>query len=131
LNALSNIRGILCDVVGKLTFKGSPIPGTIETLSTLRAAGKKLLFLTNMDSKVPATVYRRLRDQGFSVEEQEIFTPIIALQTFLQTHREKNIFLVSSKEVEEAFNEFKLVSNHDVPDYVVVADFRDEWDVAS
>lgn len=129
IKVLSNVRGVLCDIDGTLYFKGSPIPGAIETLSKLRKAKKKLLFLTNTDSKAPKTVYQKLIDYGFSVEEHEIFTPIIALQTFLLENRDKKIFVVASKEVEEEFKEFNLVSDDEVPDYVIISDFSDDWDV--
>ncbi len=126
---LGYIRGILCDIDGTLYFKGSPIPGAIETLSKLRKVGKKLLFLTNTDSKTPKTVYQQLINYGFHVEEKEVFTPIIALQTFLLENRNKKIFLVASQEVEQDFKEFNLVSEDETPDYVIISDFSDNWDV--
>jgi HAD superfamily hydrolase (TIGR01458 family) len=126
---LSNVKGILCDIDGTLYFKGSPIPGAIETLSELRKRRKNLLFLTNTDSKAPETVLKKLIKYGFSVEEHEIFTPIIALQTFLLEQRDKKIFLVASKDVEEEFKEFSLISDDEVPDYVIISDFSDDWDV--
>ena len=127
--ALGNIKGILCDIDGTLYFKGSPIPGAIEALSKLRKAKKKLLLLTNTDSKTPKTVYRKLVNYGFHVEEQEIFTPIIALRTFLLENRNKKVFLVASQEVEEEFKEFNLVFEDATPDYVIISDFSDNWDV--
>ena len=126
---LGNVSGILCDIDGTLYFKGSPILGAIETLSKLRKAKKKLLFLTNTDSKPPRNVYKQLIDYGFYVKEHEIFTPIIALQTFLLKNREKKIFLVASKEVEEEFVEFNLASKDETPDFVIISDFSDNWDV--
>jgi HAD superfamily hydrolase (TIGR01458 family) len=126
---LSEVKGILCDVDGTLHFKGSPIPGAIETITKLRKARKKLLFLTNTDSKTPETVHQKLINFGFSVEEHEIFTPIIALQAFLLENRDKKIFLVASKEVEEIFKGFNLISGHEIPDYVIISDFSDNWDV--
>jgi len=100
-----------------------------ETLSKLRKEKKKFLFLTNTDSKTPKTVYQKLTNYGFYVKEQEIFTPIIALQTFLLENRNKKIFLVASQEVEEEFKEFNLVSEDGTPDYVIISDFSDNWDV--
>ncbi len=126
---LSNVKGVLCDIDGTLYFKGSPIPGAIETLSKLRKAKKKLLFLTNTDSKTPSNVYQKLIGYGFSVKENEIFTPIIALQTFLLKNRNKKIFLVASKEIEKEFENFNLVSDDEIPDYVIISDFSDNWDV--
>ncbi|MFX1268082.1 MAG: HAD-IIA family hydrolase [Promethearchaeota archaeon] len=126
---LKNIKGILSDIDGTLYFKGSPIPGTIETVSILRRKGIKLLFFTNTDSKTPKSIYKNLLEYGFNLNEDELFTPIIALKKFLSVHRQKKIFLISTKEIENEFNEFNLVKGDEIPDYVIIADFRDNWDV--
>ncbi len=126
---LKNIKGILSDIDGTLYFKGSPIPGAIETITKLRQKGIKLLFFTNTDSKTPKSIYKNLLEYGFNVKEDELFTPIIALKKFLSAHRQKKIFLVSTKEIENEFKEFNLVQGDEIPDYVIIADFRDNWDV--
>jgi len=126
---LKNIKGILSDIDGTLYFKGSPIPGAIETLSTLQRKGIKLLLLTNTDSRTPKSICKNLLEFGFNVREDELFTPITALKKFLSVHREKKIFLISTKEIEDEFSEFSSVQGDEIPDYVIVADFRDNWDV--
>jgi ribonucleotide monophosphatase NagD (HAD superfamily) len=122
---LSKVKGIMCDLDGTLYFKGSAIPGAITAVSKIREAKKRLLFLTNTDSKTPKTVYQKLLDYGFTVEEQEIFTPIIALRDFLLEKRNKKIFLVASREVQKEFNDFNMVSGDENPDYVIISDFSD------
>lgn len=126
---LKPFKGILSDIDGTLYFKGAPIPGVIETISKLRKRGIKLLFLTNTDSKSPKTIYTQLIEYGFFVTENEIFTPITALMEFLSVRREKRIFLVATKEIENLFSKFNLVKNNQIPDYVIISDFRDNWDV--
>jgi len=126
---LKNIKGILSDIDGTLYFKGAPIPGAIETVNKLRRKRIKLLFFTNTDSKTPKSIYKNLLEYGFNVKEDELFTPIIALKKFLSVHRQKKIFLVSTKEIEDEFNEFSTIQGDEIPDYVIVADFRDSWDV--
>lgn len=126
---LKEVKGILSDIDGTLYFKGVPVPGAIDTICRLRQLGMKLLFLTNTDSKVPKTIHKKLVEYRFSIEEKEIFTPIIALKEFLAGQREKKIFLVATKEIEKEFSEFNLISGNEVPDYVIIADFRDNWNV--
>ncbi|MFX1495499.1 MAG: HAD-IIA family hydrolase [Promethearchaeota archaeon] len=126
---LKKVKGLLSDIDGTLYFKGVPIPGAVETISKLRRKGIKLLFFTNTDSKTPKSIYRNLLEYGFNVKEEELFTPIIALKEFLSLHHQKKIFLVSTKEIEDEFSEFNLVQGDEIPDYVIIADFRDNWDV--
>lgn len=126
---LNNIKGILTDIDGTLYFKGKPIPNSIETVSKLRKAGLKLLFLTNTDSKSPSTVYKTLQEYGFDVNRDEIFTPIIAVKEYLLKHPDKISYFVTTQEVAEEFKEFKQVKGSEIPDFVIIGDFHDNWDV--
>ncbi len=87
------------------------------------------MFLTNTDSQTPKTIQKKLIKLGFSIQKKEIFTPINALQNFLQKNKDKTIFLVASKEIEKEFKEFKIVSKEEIPDFVIISDFTDNWDV--
>lgn len=125
----SDIKGILSDIDGTLYFKGSPIPGAIETVSNLREMGLKILFFTNTDSKSPKTVLKILRNYGFSLAEEDVFTPIIALKEFLNKFPYKKLFFVTTVEVEEEFQKFPKVTGSEIPDFVIIGDFHDNWDV--
>ena len=125
----SNIRSILSDIDGTLYFKERPIEGAIETVSELKRRGFRLLFFTNTDSKTPKTIYSTLKNYGFQVEEREIFSPIIALKEFLKSKPKPSLFLVTSKEVSGEFEEFDFVRKGKIPDYVIIADFRDDWNL--
>ena len=126
---MKQIKGILADIDGTLYFKGSPISGTIEAVEKLRKNGIKLLFFTNTDSKSPRTVFNTLIDYGFSIEEREVFTPIIALKEFLEEYPDKKIYLVTTGEVKEEFQKFRQIKSSEVPDFVIIGDFQDNWDV--
>jgi len=126
---LKSIKGILSDIDGTLYFKGAPVLGALETIEMLREKGIKLLFFTNTDSKTPKNVYKLLIEYGFKVKEEEIFTPIIALKEFLKGKTSVKLYLVTTEEIKEEFQEFHLVKGSEIPDYVIVGDFRDNWDV--
>jgi len=126
---LKQIQGILADIDGTLYFKGSPISGTIEAVEKLRKKGIKLLFFTNTDSKSPRTVFNTLIEYGFSIKEREIYTPIIALKEFLAEKPDKKIYLVTTEEVKEEFQQFRQIKSSEVPDFVIIGDFHDNWDV--
>jgi len=126
---LKSIKGILSDIDGTLYFKGAPVPGTIKAIKELREKGIKLLFFTNTDSKTPKNVYKSLIEYGFKLKEDDIFTPINALKEFLTDKQGTKLFLVTTEEVKEEFQEFHHVKGKEVPDYVIIGDFRDNWDV--
>jgi len=126
---LKLVKGILSDIDGTLYSKGSPVPGAVEAVDILREKGIKMLFFTNTDSKTPKNVYKLLIEYGFKVKEEEIFTPIIALKEFLNDKRTAKLYLVTTEEVKEEFQEFHHIKGPEVPDYVIIGDFRDNWDV--
>ena len=126
---MKQIKGILADIDGTLYFKGSPISGTIEAVEKLRKKGVKLLFFTNTDSKSPRAVFNTLNEYGFSIKEKEVFTPIIALKEFLAEYPDKKIYLVTTEEVKEEFQKFRQIKSSEVPDFVIIGDFHDNWDV--
>ncbi|TET59024.1 MAG: HAD-IIA family hydrolase [Promethearchaeota archaeon] len=123
------IKGLLVDIDGTLYFKGTPILGAIETVSNLRDKGVRLLFFTNTDSKSPRTVLNILQEYGFKINKDEIFTPIIALKEFLTKNPDKKSYLVTTEEVAEEFQEFPQVLGSEIPDFVIIGDFHDNWDV--
>jgi HAD superfamily hydrolase (TIGR01458 family) len=126
---LELIKGILSDIDGTLYFKGKSIPGAIETIDRLHEKGIKLLFFTNTDSKTPRSIYQMLKDYGFKLNEGEIFTPLIALKEFLSDKVESKIYLVATKEVQDAFTDYHLIEENEVPNFVIISDFHDNWDV--
>ena len=129
IRKLANLKGILADIDGTLYYKGELIPKAIKTVEFLRKKGLNIFFLTNTDSKSPKTVFKILQNYGFNLKDDEIFTPIIALKEFLSRFRDKKIFLVTTKEVEEEFKGFSTVQGSEIPDFVVLGDFHDNWDV--
>jgi HAD superfamily hydrolase (TIGR01458 family) len=125
----NDIKGILADIDGTLYFKGAAIPRAIEVLSSLREKGLKFIFFTNTDSKSPKTVLKTLQNYGFMIEEDEIFTPIIALKEFLSKYPAKKSYFVTTTEVEKEFQDFLHIKGSEIPEFVIIGDFHDNWDV--
>lgn len=126
---LKDVKGILSDIDGTLIFKGKPTPGAIVAVNEIRKSGFKILFFTNTDSKSPQNVLKILNDHGFKVNREEIYTPIIALKEFLSNNLDKKSFFIATKEVEKEFQEFPQVEGSEIPDYVILCDFQDNWRV--
>jgi HAD superfamily hydrolase (TIGR01458 family) len=65
---------ILLDVDGVLHVSGEPIPGAVEAVATLRAAGHALRFVTNNSTRPRAQLAAELRGLGFELDEAELQT---------------------------------------------------------
>lgn len=68
----------LFDLDGTLYQGNGAIPGAPELIARLRQAGTPFRFVTNTTSKPRSAIVTRLRGYGFEVEENEVFTALVA-----------------------------------------------------
>ena len=66
--------GLLIDLDGVVWIGGEPIPGSVEALSALLAAGKPIVFVTNNPARPPAAYAERLRGMGVEVSPEQVVT---------------------------------------------------------
>jgi HAD superfamily hydrolase (TIGR01450 family) len=66
--------GLLIDLDGVVWIGREPVPGSVEALAALLAAGKRIVFVTNNPGKPPAAYAERLRALGVEVGEEQIVT---------------------------------------------------------
>lgn len=68
------IRGLCIDVAGVLTQGDCALPGAIDALKRLQAAGLPFRLLTNTSRTPPNLLLHSLQEQGFSVKGPELIT---------------------------------------------------------
>jgi HAD superfamily hydrolase (TIGR01450 family) len=66
--------GLLIDLDGVVWIGREPVPGSVETLRALLAAGKRVVFVTNNPGKLPSAYAERLRELGVEVGPERIVT---------------------------------------------------------
>jgi phosphoglycolate/pyridoxal phosphate phosphatase family enzyme len=66
--------GLLIDLDGVVWIGREAVPGAIETLNALLAAGTRVVFVTNNPGKPPAAYAERLRSLGVEVGAERIVT---------------------------------------------------------
>jgi len=117
----SKIKGLLLDLDGVLYVIDTPIEGAGGTLKKLKERFK-IRFITNTTTKPRKVVYRKLKEMGFDVEEDEIFSALEATKQFL---KEKNAgaFMILT---DLALEDMKDIRREPV-EYVVVGDARDNF----
>ena len=65
----------------------------------LKSKGYICRFLTNTDTKKPAHILDKVRDLGFNIELDEIFTPVIASVKFLKSKKDAKIYTLVSDNI--------------------------------
>ncbi|SDL27675.1 Haloacid Dehalogenase Superfamily Class (subfamily) IIA/haloacid dehalogenase superfamily, subfamily IA, variant 1 with third motif having Dx(3-4)D or Dx(3-4)E [Lentzea albidocapillata subsp. violacea] len=66
--------GFIIDLDGVVHLGWTPLPGAIDTLTTLMALGKRIVFLTNDPRYGRAAVAARLRGLGAAVDDDSVIT---------------------------------------------------------
>jgi HAD superfamily hydrolase (TIGR01450 family) len=66
--------GLLIDLDGVVWIGRDPVPGSAETLASLLAAGKRLVFVTNNPGRHPQAYAEKLRGLGVAVEPEQFVT---------------------------------------------------------
>jgi HAD superfamily hydrolase (TIGR01450 family) len=87
--------GYVLDLDGTVYLGGAPLPGAVEAIATLRAAGSRFVFLSNNPLERSATYAARLRDLGVPVEDNEVVSSIDALLGYLARRPAARILAIS------------------------------------
>ncbi|GAQ83287.1 2-phosphoglycolate phosphatase [Klebsormidium nitens] len=81
---IDSVKTFIFDCDGVIWKGESLIDGVPETLDKLRAAGKKLIFVTNNSTKSRKQYMKKFTDLGLSVTEEEIFASSFAAAAYLK-----------------------------------------------
>jgi glycerol 3-phosphatase-2 len=114
---------ILLDLDGVLYRWPEPIAGSPEAVERLRAAGKRIAFVTNNSSRTPEQVAERLGSLGIRAEPGEVVTSALATATLLAERGTRSAFVIGEEGLRAALAEagIDLVDASDgVVDAVVV-----------
>lgn len=76
--AADEFDGFLVDLDGVVWVGRELVPGSVEALRTLSAAGKEIVFVTNNPARPPATYAERLREAGVAAQDDRVVTAGVA-----------------------------------------------------
>lgn len=117
-----NPKLLLLDLDGTVYRGDAPIPGAAETIRAARAAGRRVMFVTNRANRTVATVARQLRSLGIDCRRDDIITTATAAAAHCVEHGGGRCFLIGERGLREAFAMRGMVSAKDGPvDWVVVS----------
>ena len=78
--------GYVVDLDGTVYLGDEALPGAVGALARIRAAGSRVVFLTNNPLRSAASYAERLRDLGVQADEREVVTPLAVLTSYLRQH---------------------------------------------
>jgi len=115
------VDGLLLDMDGVLTVSRRPVPGAVEAVARLRAAGLPLRVLTSTTSHTRAEIGAALRVAGFALEDRDILTAAGAAADHLRAHHPgARVFCLGDGRAED-LEGVDLVGLGDEPDVILVS----------
>jgi HAD superfamily hydrolase (TIGR01458 family) len=121
---MKTIKGLLFDIGGVLYTGDTVIPGAIETIKLLKK-DFPMRFVTNTTRRTPDTILTKLRNMGFPVEKEELFTALDATRNFVLAQH-GSVYTILTDEAERYFDDLRS----DKPEFVVVGDAWHNFDYA-
>ncbi|WP_329579049.1 HAD-IIA family hydrolase [Streptomyces sp. NBC_01361] len=134
------IRAVLIDIDGVLTVSWEPLPGAVEAMERLRAAGLPLALVTNTTSRTRASICARLTEAGFPVSVDDILTaPAVTAAYLRENHPGACCLLLNAGDIQDDLTGVTLVEpeEHTEPhpetdvNVVVVGGAGDEFGYAA
>ncbi len=124
-NVKDEIAGVIFDLDGVLEFQGKAYPGAIELLDSLRGRGVPIRILSDSTLKSRRSCTENLNKKGFTVYQHEVITASFATARYLETLNPRSCWVMLKGEGLEEFH--NLRHDPDNPEYVVLGDFRDDF----
>ncbi len=100
----TRVRGLLLDLDGVVHVRGVALPGSLEAIARLRAAGLPFKFVTNTTRRPLARIVEDLAALGLEATSEDVFTPAAFARDFL---RQRNLspFLIVHPDLREDFRD--------------------------
>ena len=95
---------LLFDLDGVLFLGSSPIPGAGDVVTTLRRAGKRVVFVTNNSSRKPEAVAAHLNEMGVEAHANEVETSALTTASLLAARDIASAFVVGEEGIRDALS---------------------------
>lgn len=121
LELLRSAQLFVLDMDGTFYLGEGILPGALDFLEAVKAAGKDYLFFTNNSSKAPEDYIKKLAGMNCHITRDQIMTSGDVTIRYLNTHHAgKTVYLVGTPALEKSFREGGVPLTAEQPDIVVV-----------
>ncbi len=118
---MSRVEALLLDMDGVLAVSWEPLPGAVEAVRRLRAAGLPLHVITNTTSRTSAEMAASLQRLGFDIDADEVSTAAMSARSYLlEAHPDARVFVLGDARRED-LEGLRLVGLDDGPEVILVS----------
>lgn len=123
--------GVAIDIDGVLTVSWKPLPGAVDALVAVRAAGLPFVLLTNTTSQTRQRIAATLSDAGFPIGPHDVLNAPSATATHLRAHHNgARCLVLTSGDVADDLEGVTLAAPDDEVDVVVLGGAGPEFGYA-
>jgi len=122
---LEGITALLVDLDGVLYVGEEPLPGVIDAVAKLRAAGLGLRFVTNTTARSRRATLEKLVGLGIELEAEELITPAVLARRRCEESGYRHLGLIMDAAVKEDFAGLEEVD--EAPDAVIMGDLGSDF----
>jgi 4-nitrophenyl phosphatase len=127
---MTDLTAALVDLDGTVLHGGELLPGAADGVDALRAAGLRVVFLTNNPIRPAAAWARTLSERGIETDPEDVLTSMAATLAYLDGHHEgATVLPVAADAVVEQVRDAGYATTDDpAAADVVLAGFHDGLD---
>ncbi|MDR3292964.1 MAG: HAD-IIA family hydrolase [Clostridiales bacterium] len=112
----------LFDLDGTVYVGDKPIDGALDTIERIKAAGKKVCYLTNNSSKPRSLYMSNLKKMGIDLHDGELYTSSQATAEYLlREQKGKKVYLLATDAVKADFVSYGIDVVEDGAEVAVLA----------
>ncbi len=116
------MKAFLIDLDGVLYVGKNPVPGVRGCLELIERRGYGFRFVSNSTRRRRSSVAGRLKDLGYNISEERIFTPPLAAIDHMRRSGKERCFLLATGDVHRDFEDAGIAIAEKGVDWVVVGD---------
>jgi HAD superfamily hydrolase (TIGR01458 family) len=124
--SLDGTEGLLLDLSGVVYVQDEAVPGALEALAGMRAAGIQIRLVTNTTMSPRRSILERLERLGIHADPSELLTPATLAAKRCEDAGYESVSLVVLDELREDLQ--GLGEGGGPGDAVIVGDLGDRWD---
>lgn len=120
----------LFDLDGTIYLGKELLPGAKHLIETLRAAGAKIVFLSNNPTRDPEMYIKKLSGLGIPVVREEILNTVVTTVLWLkQNHPDAVVFAIAEEPLQQALRDAGIKTSDDPAEIdIVVASYDRGFD---
>lgn len=123
-------NSLLIDLDGVIYQGDRLVAGALDSLAWLKQCQIPHLYVTNTTSRSRAALLEKFIELGFEAQPEELMTPIVAANQWLNTRHMHRIAAFVTPSAISDFNDVEIVSPEcdQAVDAIVIGDLGDAWD---